>query len=178
MGLHSTKEGCDLVRSRFLVGLIGVFLFFLVVSCVSAASSDEAQAAISRAEPKMSLAYKSVLEAEEAGADVSNLLFKLNNGSTLLSQARMQYRIGNFSEAVNLANQCFDSLNGIEIEAKKLRDSAVTERKRRMLISAVGSAFSIGVIVFASILGWRFFKDKYCQRVLKMKPEVQANDSR
>jgi len=152
-------------------------MFCLIVSRVSAISSDEVQDAISKAESRISLAYESTLEAEKAGADISGLLLRLNNGSTLLSKAQMQYRIGNFSEAVNLANQCFDSLNEIEIEADKLRDRAIVERKQEMLISAVGSGLSIGVVVYAGIFGWRFFKDRYYKRVLRMKPEVQANDS-
>ena len=152
-------------------------MFCLIVSHVSAASSSEAQDAINRAESKIGLAYKSILEAERAGANVSSLLFRLNNSSMLLSMAQMQNRTGNFGEALKFANQCYDSLNGIETEADDLRDSAVMLRKQRMLISAVGSVFAIGAVLYVSIFGWRFFKSKYCKRVLEMKPEVQANDS-
>jgi hypothetical protein len=166
-----------LAKSRLLIGLVGIFLFFLVVSSVFAVSSDDAQAAINRAESKMSSAYESVLEAEKAGANVSSLLVKLNNGSALLSKAQMQYRIGNFSEAVSFADQCYDSLNGIETEADGLRDNAIMDRKQRMLISAVGSTLAISAVIFASVFGWRFFKDKFHKRVLEMKPEVQADDS-
>jgi hypothetical protein len=163
---------------KFFAVLVGVFLFCLVVSNVSAASSSEAQDAINVAESKMGLAYKSVLEAEGAGADVSSLLFRLNNSSTLLSMAQMQIRTGNFDEAVSFANQCYDSLNGIETEADNLRYSAVVLGKQRMLVSALGSVFAIGAVLYAGIFGWRFFKSKYCKQVLGMKPEVQADDSR
>jgi len=166
-----------LAKLRFLIGLVGVFLFCLVVSRAFAVSNDEAQATISRVESRIDLAYVSVLEAEGAGANVSSLLFRLNNASILLSNARMQYRRGNFSEAVKFANQCFSSLDGIENEANELRDSAVIERKQRMLISFVGSAFAIGAVFYAGFFGWRFFKEKYYRRVLEMKPEVQVNDS-
>jgi uncharacterized membrane protein len=166
-----------LAKSKFFVGLIVVFLSCLIISRVFAVSSDDAQAAINSAESKVISVYKSVLEAEKAGANVSSLLVKLNNGSALLSKAQMQYRIGNFSEAVNFANQCYDSLSGIETEADDLRDSAVMLRKQGMLISAVGSTLAISAVLYVSIFGWRFFKEKYSKRVLGMKPEVQANDS-
>lgn len=166
-----------MVNSKFLVGLIGIFLFCLIVSHVSAASSSEAQDAINGAESKIGLAYKSVLEAEGAGANVSSLLFRLNNSSMLLSMAQMQNRTGNFGEAVSFADQCIDSLSGIETEANGLRDNAIMDRKQRMLISAVGSTLAISAVIFVSVFGWRFFKSKYCNRVLEMKPEVQANDS-
>jgi hypothetical protein len=140
-------------------------------------SDDEAQAAINMAESRMSLVYKSVLEAELAGANVSSLLVKLSNGSALLSKAQMQYRIGNLNETVNFADQCIDSLNGVEVEANGLRDNAIMDRKQRMLISAVGSTLAISAVLFASVFGWRFFKDKFHKRILGMKPEVQANDT-
>jgi len=167
-----------LARSGFLLGLTGVFLFCLVVSPVFATSGKQAQVAIDRAEARMSTAYESVLEAERAGANVSSLLLRLNNGSALLAKAKMQYQIGNFSEAADFANQSLDSLNGIEIEANRLRDGAVIERKQRKLIAGVESAFAIGAVLYAGIFGWRFFRDKYYKRVLKMKPEVQVNDPR
>jgi len=167
-----------LVKSKFPLGLLETFLFCLVVSRVFAVNSDEAQAAISRAESKMGLAHKSVLEAEKAGANVSSLLFKLNNGLMLLSRAHMQNRTGNFSEAVNFANQCFESLNGVEIEANKSRDSAVIERNQKMLISVVGLGFAVCAVLYVGVFGWRFFKGRYYKRVLKMKLGVQASDSR
>ena len=153
-------------------------MFCLVVPSVFAVNNDDAQAAINRAESEVALAYKSVLEAEQAGADVSSFLVKLNSSSALLSIAQMQYRVGNFSEAVSFADQCYDSLDGIEAEADELKDRAEIGRKQRMLISAVGSMFAIGAVLYAGIFGWRFFKGKYCKRVLEMKPEVQDDDSR
>lgn len=166
-----------MVKSRFLGCSIGILMLCLIVPYVFAVNSDEAQAAISRAESRISVVYESVLEAEGDGADISGLLLKLNNCSALLAKAKMQYRFGNFSEAVSFANQCFDSLSGIEVEADMLKDSVVMEKKQRLLVSAVGSAFAVGAVVYAGIFGWRFFKGKYCKRVLKMKPEVQHDDS-
>ena len=166
-----------MVKSKFFVGFIPIFLLCLVVSSVSAASRDDSQTAIKIAESRLSLVYKTVLEAEKAGANVSSLLYKLNNGSAMLSEAYMQYQIGNFSEAVNFANQSSNYLNGIESEANNLRDNTVMERNQRILTSTVVSALAVGAVLFAGVFGWRFFKDKYYKRSLKMKPEVQANDS-
>lgn len=169
-----------MAKSRFLLGLVSIFLFCFVVSSVFAAGSDDAQVAqvaINSAESRMSSVYKSVLVAENEGSNVSSLLVKLNTSASLLSMAQMQNRTGNFIEAASLANQCYDSLNEVEIEANNLRDIAVTERNQKVLISVVGSSIVIGAILFAGVFGWRFFKEKYSKRVLGMKPEVQANDT-
>lgn len=149
----------------------------MVVSRAFAVSSDEAQAAISRAEAKMSTAYASVLEAERAGANVSSLLPRLNDGAALLARAQMCYQAGNFSGAVDCANQCSDSLNGTGVEATGLGDYATVGKRPDMLISALASAFAITGIAYAGIYGWRFFKDRYLNQVLEMKPEVLTDDS-
>jgi len=156
---------------------MSIFLFYLTVSCAFAVDSEEAQVAINRAESKLNVAYNAVSDAERAGANVTELLSMLNNSSMLLSDAHMQYRIGNFSQTVNLANQCYDSLNAIDTEAHDLREHAAMLRKQSMLFSAVASIYAIGVVLFGSIFSWRFFKSKYYRRVLKMKPEVQVDES-
>jgi hypothetical protein len=165
------------VKPRFLVGLVVVFLFCLSTPHVFAVDGDEAQDAINSAESQLNLVYGAVLEAESVGADVSGLLVKLNNSSVLLSEAVNQYRIGNFSEAKVFAVQCFDSLNGVDVEADVLRDGAVFARKQLLFVSAIESAFGIGIVLYVGFFGWRFFRKKYYRRVLEMKPEVQADDS-
>jgi exonuclease VII small subunit len=148
----------------------------LVVPCAFAATSNEAQDAINRAESRMNLVHDSVLEAETSGANISGLLQKLNNASMLLSKAKTYYRIKNFSEAMDSANQCFDSLNGVEVEADNLRATAAMAKKNSFFVSSLVSVFAIGAVYYACFFAWRFFKDKYRKRILTMKPEVQVND--
>jgi hypothetical protein len=169
-------EALDLVRSRLFVCILVLFLLSVAIPNVFAVSNGEAQDAINRAESAMNSAYKSVLEAEQAGADVSSLLSELNSSSALLSEAYMWYRVGNFSEAKDFANRCYDSLNGVAFEANESREFAVVTRKQNMLISATLSMSAICAIWFISFYGWRLFKRRYYEQVLQQKPEVQTDD--
>ncbi len=140
------------------------------------AAADDAQAAISLAESRLQSAYGKVLLAEEAGANVSVLLSKLDSCAGLLSQAHMSYRVGNSSEALSFADQCIAGLYGIEAEAGSLRDKAVSDGRQGVLVSSGISALAVIVIAVLSVFGWRFFRKWYSARVMGMRLEVQADE--
>jgi len=139
--------------------------------------ATEAEAAIERAESLLASSYLAVLEAESAGANISSLLVQLNQGVELLAEARNFHRNDNFDQAVDFANKSYTVSTGVETEADELRDSAVFNRKQRLLVAFAESTFAIGVVIFGSLWCWRFFRKKYCERVLKMKPEVVESES-
>lgn len=144
--------------------------------CWSVAAADDAQAAISLAESRLNSAYGKVLLAEEAGANVSELLSKLDSCASLLSQAHMSYRGGNSSEALSFADQYIASLGGVEAEAESLRDKAVSDGRQWVLVLGGISAIAIEVTVFLSAFGWLFFRDWYSARIMRMRLEVQADE--
>jgi len=147
------------------------------MSSVLGMDNDEALTAIRKAEFAVASAYEAVLEAEKAGANVSDLLEKLNVGAENLTKACMLYRIGDLEGAAHFADLCRSSVVDVTNEAETLRDLAVVERKKQVLVISLASTFGVGVTVFGGFLGWRRFKEWYLRRVLKMKPEVVSNES-
>jgi hypothetical protein len=135
------------------------------------------QAALSKTEVAAGSAYRSVVEAETAGANVADLLLRLNDSLSMLAKAQVQYRVGNFDQALSLANQCSDSLNGIEAEASIAKEAALSDGSRRILISASLSASAIAVVLASGLFGWVLFKRRFVRRVMGMKLEVQAHES-
>ena len=80
---------------RFLYALmtISIFATFFFVSPILANSNqDTASVAIADAEETMISTYEAVLEAEQAGGNVSGLLAQLNEAGEFLASARMSYR--------------------------------------------------------------------------------------
>nr|NIR87761.1 hypothetical protein [Candidatus Bathyarchaeota archaeon] len=88
------------------LGLLAVLLIFPAFMCpffvlgVDASSEDDAAWAIIKAEDSVASGYDAVLEAEEAGANVSGLLARLNEAAMLLAEAEIAFRLGDFDEAV------------------------------------------------------------------------------
>ena len=162
----------ELSGLRVFVNFFLVFSLCILVSSAFGAESDEALGAIDRANTAVASAYRAVLEAEEAGANVSGLLNDLNLGVYALVKADMLYRAGDFDEAIRFADLCYDSVVDVAAEADWLRVSAEVEGKRRFYFTFAASTFGVCGIIFGGLFAWRLFKKRYLQRVSKMRPEV------
>jgi len=149
----------------------------MLVSSVSGVGSDEALIAIDRADSAIVLAYRAVLEAEGAGANVSGLLEELNFGAEALATANMLYRVGNFGEAVNFADLCYDSVVGVAAKADEAVRLAEFEGKGQFYVTSAASTLGVCCVVLGGVFGWRVFKRRYFRRVLETKPEVVSNES-
>lgn len=157
--------------------LLSAFTFPIFVLRAHASSQVVAASAVSQAEQALASAYEAVLEAEQAGANVSGLLTRLNGAGELLARAHVSYRLGDFDGAASLANLCMDVGEAVKMEAYGLRDLAVEDGLQRFRWTMIGSILGVAIIVGASFLGWRVFKLRYCRRVLGMRPEVAKDES-
>ena len=135
-------------------------------------SESEAELRIGEAEMAVSSAYVAVLEAERSGANVSVLLIKLNSGGEFLAEARMSYRNGDFGSVVYYADLSVQSVGGLVEEAEGLRALSIDEFKERSFQTVTASSLAVVLIVLGCFVGWRFFKRRYFEKVLRMKPEV------
>jgi hypothetical protein len=138
-------------------------------------ASDEASSAIDEADNALRMAFEAVLEAERAGANVSDLIVKLDEAGGLLAEAENAYRIGNFSEAVSKADKCSMLADGVVGEALSLKSSALADAQKAVLqtltFSWVGGVAFLAVLFFV----WGWFKRVYAKKLLKMKPEVASD---
>jgi hypothetical protein len=162
----------------FILLILFVFAAPIFVSEAFAVYNENTAApAIGGAEAVMVSAYKAVLDAEHAGANVSGLLARLNVAGEYLANAHALYRSGDFGNATRFANLCYDVGEKVRSEAVDLKNQAyslgVTDLVVRMAVSLIG----VIVIVFLSFLVWGVFKRSYQKRVLGVKPEVVSGES-
>jgi len=122
---------------------------------------------------KIGQAFEAVLDAEQAGANVTGLLERLNVAADLLAQAEIAARRGDLSFGAKI-----DSVLSI---AGEVEEAAVAARYAALGAdqNALGSAFafsSVGVIafVFVLLLVWRQLKQRYVRRLFEAKPEVTS----
>jgi len=167
------------VSKFFLVLLVlSVFAALIFASGVPEARSENVvSSAIDRAEASMASAYEAVLDAEQAGANVSGLLARLNVAGEYLANAHMSYRLGDFENATRFANLCYDVGEEVRNEAYELKNEAYGLWITDLVVRMTGSIIGVVVIVFLSFLVWRAFKRRYHKRILGMKPEVVSDES-
>jgi len=154
-----------------------ILLFSAPVGASLSNGEDATVLVIASAEENVSLAFQAVRDADAAKANISSLLSRLNEAGELLAKANMSYRTGDFENATFFANASTELANSIKIEAYRTRDLALFQGLVRFQSTLVASILSIGAILFVSFTGWRLFKRRYCQRILKLKPELNSDES-
>jgi len=136
---------------------------FLMVAAFAAVSEDVAVSALRDAKGVVVSAYQTVLEAEEAGANVSGLLARLNEAVGVLSLARKAYAVGDFEETAFLADSSRDIGSEVEHEAVMLKNQALSEGLQRMVFSVIASVVSVVLIAAGSFWFWQFLKKRSVQ---------------
>jgi ribosomal protein L19 len=160
------ENGCDVMFSWLKFLCVSVFLFSLVsVPWVSATNGGVVSLEVAEAEEALVSAYGVVLEAEEAGADVSGLLDKLNVGDEYLAEANAYVRLGNSESAGHFAGLCVEAVGDVGDEAVLLRDEAMKLGEADFIVTMIGSVVGVVVVVVAGFVVWRVFKRRYHKRV-------------
>ena len=159
-------------------------LFFVVTSffCltdVSQAYGDEKEvlSRVSQAGNSLEAAFLSLLKAERAGGDVSELVPLLNSVLEYYIEANRAIETGEYDEAVLLAgkvveisNIVLDADTSLLVVTKHVEETAF----RNQLFLSFGA---ILFIILFGFLGWRWFKGYYIRRVMGLRLEVVADES-
>jgi len=149
---------------RFSVGLM---IFLVMASQTSVyltfadVSEPEAASALANAEEAVVSAYREALKAEEAGANVSSLLVRLNEAGQYLARAQIEYRLGDFEKTTDFANSSRSIGEEVQDAAVRLKDSALSESVRRMLFTMIVSVVGVAVIALGSLWVWHLLKKRY-----------------
>lgn len=142
-----------------LLAISALLLLLLPVSFpwVSASSEDNATLAITQAEESLSSAYEAVLEAEQVGANVSELLDRLNIAAEHLAEAQMLFRLRDFDGAVHSAD-ISKSWVDMTNEAEQLKIDAQGSWSASLLIRVTGSIVGVIAVILGTFVAWRVFK--------------------
>lgn len=165
--LSTTKLRSLSTKILFLV-LVSV----LILSVSASNNREEAVSSVSEAEQSLTQAYKAVRDAEIVGANISGLLTRLNHAAGMLSEAKMAFDVGNFEEAVHLAETSNEVGRLVESETESLKGEAVYTSLAKLQVFIGGSVLAVSFVLFASLLCYRYFKRRYYRRLLEMKPKV------
>jgi hypothetical protein len=179
MGI-SFEVWCYVMGSWLKFLVVSVFVFSLVsvsFPWVSATNGDAVSLEVAGAEEALVLAYNAVLEAEEAGANVSSLLDKLSAGGDYLAEAYIYVRLGDSERAGRLAGFCVEVASDVESEAVLLGDEAARLERADVLVRVFGSTVGVVAVVVSGFVLWELFKRRYCEKVLKLRPEVNDGGS-
>lgn len=170
-------ENESALKLSHILALLLILAAFAPTSWVLAVDRDSAAQAVQRAETSIGLAYQGVLTAERAGANVSDLLVKLNLAGENLVDAKVALKQENFGAATNLSSICFDISENVKTEANNLRLEANGPMYLNVWLRMTSSILGLTVVGFGGVWTWRIFKKRYYRQVMDMKPEVSSDES-
>jgi len=138
-------------------------LFLVTVPCSNAVAIGQSQAvsALDDAESAVVSAYQAVLKADEVGANVSGLLFQLNEAGELLTRAHVAYGLADFDSALELADLCQERLIGFVADADAVTEAAVRERSFDFLVNVIGSIVGSVGVVCGGLFVWFYLDRRY-----------------
>ena len=166
-----------MIKKSKVIAFCFVALAF-VAGCIPACFGIDvvgASEAINQAEMKIALAFSAVADAYNAGADVKELLEKLVVAGDFLTEANMAFRSGDFETAYSLALNCRSNIENLDTEAEVLMANVYAEKNNLIIWTVTGSFVGLILLVVLGIIGWRFLKRHYYERVFDMKPTVDES---
>jgi len=176
--ISKPKDGRSTIVTVSKAGFAGILILtFILYSVlpfsVRGVNYREFSATIGEAEQAIVAGFEATFDAERAGANVSSLLVQLNEGAEYLSTARMAFEDGNYSEADRLSGLSSEVGAQVESDALILKAEASDAAAGRYRLYLASSAVAMVIVVFATFLGYRFFKKRDLEHLLEMKPEVK-----
>jgi hypothetical protein len=132
---------------------------------------QDAAGQVADADQALRDAFKSVVDAEQKGANVSLLLSRLDEAGSNLTWAEAALEAGDYSDAVSFAGVCKSAADLVGVDAVGLGNDAVVAAGNwwmMVVFSVAGSVVFVVVLVFV----WRRFRQGYLKRVMKFRPEV------
>jgi hypothetical protein len=137
-----------------------------------AQSETEAKQNIDQAEHDLAVAYGAVAETSTTGADIFQLVLRLNTSAELLTDANNAFNMGDYGNASSYAVECSIQLAGLVEDAQLLKAQTEAAFNTRLLFTLSSSGAALGVLIVLGVVCWRFLKRRYLRQMLKMKPEV------
>ena len=147
--------------SFVLLVFLGLASQFFVPIVLAQTSEAEAASALVTSENAVVSAYQAVSKAEEAGANVSSLLVRLNEAGWFLDRARVAYKSGDFDSTGSLATLCNEKLDGFVADADVLGETAIKEHYLDFFVNLAGSIIGAVGVVCVGFFVWFFLKRKY-----------------
>ena len=136
------------------------------------AQTDQALSKLQAANIAVDQSFSAVLDSEKAGANITDLLGRLNFAATNLAQAENAYRSGDSNGAAVKADIILPIAQEITNAAQNAQQTALVSRQNTLWLTIAFSAIGGSVFVLALYLVWHKLKHVYMRKYFGSKPEV------
>ncbi len=168
------------IRDCYKLLSVTLFIFLSLGYCLCNenfvfAQTDPTASELQAANSTIGEAFNSVLEAEKAGGNVTQLLVRLNTAGKFLADAQNAYNSGNTANVTSMVENALQIANEVNADALNLRNTSLVESQNSFWLTLTFSI--VGAVVFgiSLLFVWRRFRRSFMKKLLSMKPEVAEN---
>jgi hypothetical protein len=136
------------------------------------AQPEQAASKLQTASTALEQAFKAVLSAEKAGANVTDFLGQLNGALTLLTNAENAYLSGDVQTAIIDADAVLSIASHTITLAQTAEVAASRAHQNHFWITLTLTLVVSILFISFLFLVWRWFKRKYSSNLTTAKPEV------
>jgi len=161
---------------KLFFAFLSIVLMIGVCACrmrFAVAQTGQPESKLEAANKAVEQAFRAVFDAEQAGANVTGLLARLNVAADLLAQAEIAVRNGDSSVGAK-ADSVLSIAGEVEAATVAAKETVVVTSRNALWITF---AFSVeGAIIFALalFLVWLRYKKSYIKDLFDAKPEVNG----
>ncbi len=138
------------------------------------AQTDQTASKLQAANDAVEQAFNAVLDAEKAGANVTDLLAQLNDAAGILAQAENSYRTGDSNTAAAQADSVIPIAQEVTTSAQNAKQTASGSGQNPFWFTIEFNEIGAFVFVLALFLVWLLFKRSYIKSLSEAKPEVTS----
>ena len=136
------------------------------------AQTNQVDSKLQAANVAVNQAFNAVLDAEKAGANVTDLHSRLNYALGIIAQAETSYRTGYFNKASAQADNVLPLAQQITLDAQSAKQTAIVLGQNTFWFTIALTVIGVFVFVLVLFLVWRWFKRGYITSLSEAKPEV------
>ncbi len=154
--------------------LLAILLLSLCLLSISpvAAQIDQTSSKLRTAEIGVEQAFSAVLDAEKAGANVTDILSQLNYADIVLARAENSYRAGYLIQAGIQADSVLPIASHVTIDAQNAKQTAIANVQNASYASIAFTIIGSVIFVLVLFVVWRLFRRRYIKNLSQAKPEL------
>jgi CHASE3 domain sensor protein len=161
------------IKHSIIPLLVVLMLSICILSVQEAtAQTDQITSRLQVANTAVNQAFNAVLDAEKAGANVTDIMFRLNYAMGILAQAENSNRTGYFNRAATQADSILPLAQQITTTAQNAKQTAIVSNQNTFWSTITLTAIGVFVFFLVLFLIWRLLKRKYIKGLSEAKPEV------
>ncbi len=160
---------------RFSTVIVAVLIFCLVMSnlYLVVCQTDVVPEKIRQATDATSSAFAELYKAENYGANITELIDRLNKAADLLTEAENAHNSGDDQLASEYALSVISITKQAIIDARDAQKTALIQSKSNICYSVVFAIIGCSSVIFVLFLCWRLVKNHYIANMLNSTPEVK-----